>query len=56
MHMKDCENVILSLEIKLRVHKQFNLDNEYMKVRISNNERQKMKIVIQKHTFALLKL
>lgn len=28
MHMKDYENVILSLGTKLRVRRQFNLDNE----------------------------
>lgn len=38
--MKDCENVILIWGTKLWVHRQFNLDNENMTVRISNKERE----------------
>lgn len=39
--MKDCENVILIWGLKLSIPRQFNLDNENMTVRISNNEGKK---------------
>lgn len=52
--MKDCENVILIWGTKLWVHRQFNLDNENMTAFLIRKE--KVKIIIQKYTFALLKL
>jgi len=36
--MKDCEDVILGLGTKLKIHRPFNLDSKNMTVRISHKE------------------